>query len=119
MSEENTAYIHERLKEISAWLEDKKARDVIALDVRGYSSVTEGMIIATAASARQAKSMGSHLLEQGKKHGSPALGVEGLDSGQWILVDFNDVVVHIFQKEVRELYNIEGLFTDLPRVTAT
>jgi ribosome-associated protein len=47
------------------------------------------------------------------------MGVEGLDSGQWILVDFNDVVVHIFQKEVRELYNIEGLFTDVPRIVTT
>jgi ribosome-associated protein len=119
MSEENKAYIHERLAQISAWLKDKKARDIVALDVRGYSSVTEGMIIATASSARQAKSLGSLLLEQGKKHGTPAMGVEGLDSGQWILVDFNDVVVHIFQKEVRELYNIEGLFTDVPRIVTT
>lgn len=119
MSEENKAYIHKRLAQISAWLKDKKARDIVALDVRGYSSVTEGMIIATASSARQAKSLGSLLLEQGKKHGTPAMGVEGLESGQWILVDFNDMVVHIFQKEIRELYNIEGLFTDVPRIVTT
>jgi ribosome-associated protein len=116
MSEANNANIQDRLEQISTWLKDKKARDIIALDVRGYSSVTEGMIIATATSARQAKSLGSMLLEEGKKHGSPALGAEGMESGQWILVDFNDVVVHIFQQEIRELYNIEGLFTDVPRV---
>jgi len=117
MSEENN-HIHDRLKQIAAWLHEKKARDVIALDVRGFSSVTEGMIIATANSARQAKSLGAWLLEQGKQSGTPAMGTEGMDAGQWILVDFNDVVVHLFQEEVRELYNLEGLFADVPRVVA-
>ena len=116
MSEKNTQHIQDRLEQIAAWLHEKKARDVVILDVQGCSSVTEGMIIATANSARQAKSLGSWLLEQGKKHGAPAMGVEGMETGQWILVDFNDVVVHIFQREVRELYNIEGLFTDVPRI---
>jgi ribosome-associated protein len=100
-------------------LHEKKARDVIALDVREFSSVTEGMIIATANSARQAKSLGAWLLEQGKKYGVPAMGAEGMEVGQWILVDFNDVVVHIFQEDVRELYNLEGLFAQVPRLGAT
>ncbi|WP_462324870.1 ribosome silencing factor [Desulfoplanes sp.] len=116
MSKKNTTHIQERLEQIAAWLHEKKARGIVMLDVRGYSSVTEGMIIATANSARQAKSMSSWLVEQGKQHGGPVLGVEGAESGQWILVDFNDVVVHIFQKEVRELYNIEGLFTGVGRI---
>jgi ribosome-associated protein len=118
MSEENTN-IYERLEQIAAWLHEKKARDVIALDVRKFSSVTEGMIIATANSARQAKSLGAWLLEQGKKCGAPAMGTEGMEVGQWILVDFNDVVVHIFQEDVRELYNLEGLFAQVPRLGAT
>jgi ribosome-associated protein len=118
MSEENTN-IYERLEQIAAWLHEKKARDVIALDVRKFSSVTEGMIIATANSARQAKSLGAWLLEQGKKCGAPAMGAEGMEVGQWILVDFNDVVVHIFQEDVRELYNLEGLFAQVPRLGAT
>jgi ribosome-associated protein len=118
MSEENTN-IYERLEQIAAWLHEKKARDVIALDVREFSSVTEGMIIATANSARQAKSLGAWLLEQGKKYGVPAMGAEGMEVGQWILVDFNDVVVHIFQEDVRELYNLEGLFAQVPRLGAT
>ncbi|GAU07465.1 ribosome silencing factor [Desulfoplanes formicivorans] len=119
MSEESSTSIHDRLEQIIAWLHEKKARDVVGLDVRNFSSVTEGMIIATANSARQAKSLGAWLLEQGKQHGAPAMGSEGMDIGQWILVDFNDVVVHIFQEDVRELYNLEGLFADVPRVAVT
>ncbi len=108
--------IENRLKQIAAWLNDKKAKDIVAMDVRGLSSVTEGMILATANSARQAKALCEWILGQGKELGKVALGVEGKDSGEWILVDFNDVVVHIFQKDVRETYNIEGLFTGVPRI---
>ncbi len=106
----------DNLERIAAWLVEKKAENIMALDVQGYSQVTEGLILATAKSVRQAKALGSWLLEQGKKHGAPAMGAEGMDTGQWILVDFNDVVVHIFLEEARELYNIEDLFADVPRI---
>ena len=108
--------IKERLEQVASWLNEKKAKDIIAMDVRGLSSFTEGMIIATANSARQAKALCEWIHLQGKEIGIPPLGIEGKDSGEWILVDFNDVVVHIFQKEVRETYNIEGLFTGVPRI---
>lgn len=116
MPEQKNEAIKDRLELVASWLHEKKAKDIVAFDLQDQSSFTEGMIIATANSARQTKALCDWILIQGKKLGQAALGVEGKEDGQWILVDFNDVVVHIFQKEVRELYNIEGLFTGVSRM---
>ncbi|MDD2219031.1 MAG: ribosome silencing factor [Desulfoplanes sp.] len=116
MPEQKHEAIKDRLELIASWLHEKKAKDIVAFDLKGVTSFTEGMVIATANSARQTKALCDWILIQGKERGEAALGVEGKDGGQWILVDFNDVVVHIFQKDVRELYNIEGLFTGVTRI---
>ncbi len=91
-------------------LEEIKGRDIVALDVSQLTSVTDAMIIASADSSRQTRAMAHNVREKVRaKHGG-VLGVEGEDSGEWILVDLGDVVVHIMHPAVRQYYNLEELW---------
>ena len=91
-------------------LEDMKARDVAVLDVRGKTSITDIMIVASGTSDRHVKSMANAVSVEAKHAGEPPLGVEGADDGEWALVDLNGVVVHIMQPKVRDYYQIERLW---------
>lgn len=95
---------------VVAALEDIKARDITVLDVSHLTSMTDCMIIASADSARQTKALAHHVEEKLKELGAPALGVEGEQSGEWVLVDLGSVVVHIMQPAVRQYYDLEGLW---------
>lgn len=92
-------------------LKEKKASDVLALDVSAYSSAFEGIIIATAQGKRHCRSLADHLLVQIKQNNVEYLGMEGFQEGEWILMDLNDVIVHIFVQESRLFYNLEGFWT--------
>lgn len=102
----------EKAAMIATWLDEHKARDLVVLDVSEKSSLTDVVVIASATSVRQAQSFADGLLELCKQENLEFLHVEGQVAGQWVLVDLNDVVVHIFQDAVRELYNLEGLWRD-------
>jgi ribosome-associated protein len=91
-------------------LEDMKARDVAVLDVRGKTSITDIMIVASGTSDRHVKSLANAVSVKAKHAGEPPLGVEGADDGEWALVDLNGVVVHIMQPKVRDYYQIERLW---------
>ncbi len=91
-------------------LEDLKARDILLLDVRGKSSVTDFMVIASGSSNRHVKAVAENVLVAAKKAGVESLGVEGLETGEWALVDLNDVVVHVMQADTRALYDLERLW---------
>lgn len=91
-------------------LEDIKARDIVVLDVANISSLFERMIIASADSARQTKALANSVQEKLKGLGGTVYGVEGEQTGEWILVDLGSVVVHIMQPAVRTYYNLEGLW---------
>ena len=96
-------------------LEDIKARDIKVLDVRKQTSLCDSMIIASADSARQAKALAQHVRDRLKESGATILGVEGEESGEWVLVDAGSVVVHVMQPAVRAYYNLEELWTPPPR----
>lgn len=91
-------------------LDDLKAVDVRVLDVRHKSNVTDVLVIATGTSARHAKSLANNVVVKAKETGQIPVGVEGEDTGEWVLVDLGDVVVHIFQAEVRDFYQLEKLW---------
>jgi ribosome-associated protein len=91
-------------------LADLKARDVTVLDVRRLTSVADYMVVASGTSDRHVKSIASRLVQRASEAGCPPLGVEGLGSGEWVLVDLADVVVHILQPKAREFYKLEGLW---------
>jgi ribosome-associated protein len=94
-----------------AALEDIKARDITVLDVRQLTGLYDALIIATAESNRQVKALADHVREELKAAGANIIGVEGEQSGEWILVDAGDIVVHIMQPATRAYYNLEELWT--------
>ena len=106
----------DRLQKIAVdALEDIKARDIKVLDVRKQTSLCDSMIIASADSARQAKALAQHVRDRLKESGATILGVEGEQSGEWVLVDAGSLVVHVMQPAVRAYYNLEELWTPPPR----
>ena len=95
-------------------LEELKATEISVLDVRQLTDVTDYMIIATGRSKRQVKALAESVVAHAKHADHQPLGVEGLREGEWALVDLCDVVVHVMQPDVRDLYQLEKLWSDGP-----
>jgi len=91
-------------------LEDDKAFDIVSVDLSGKTSIADYMLIASGTSARQVSAMADHLLETLKASGVKAVQVEGKSSGDWVLIDAGDVIIHLFRPEVRAFYNIEKMW---------
>lgn len=107
----------EQLKSLAIQsLEDLKAKDILELDVREASSVTDLMLLATGSSSTQVNALAGHLVSQLKAAGVTPLGVEGQDTGDWVLVDLGDLLVHIMQAETRAYYDLEKLWGDFSLV---
>lgn len=102
--------IQDKLKTVTAWILEKKGGDVLALDLTEKHTFTEGIIIVTANSIRHAQGIADHILLESKAAQFEFMRMEGYQTGQWILLDMNDVVVSIFQEETRELYRLEDLW---------
>jgi len=94
---------------------DRRAEDLVALDVRELTSYTDTFVIATASSDRRARAIADAVVEAMKKLGNAPLGVEGYDEGHWVLIDLGDVIVHVFQEDARREYDLERLWSDAPR----
>ncbi len=92
-------------------LDDLKAIEVLVLDVKDMTSVTDVMVIASGTSNRHVKSIANSVIEKAKENGVQPLGMEGDDVSEWILVDLGDVVVHIMKPDVRDFYNLEKLWS--------
>ncbi len=92
-------------------LDDLKAQNVVVIDVRDKSSITDFMIVATGTSQRQVKSLANHVSMKTKEAGVLPLGVEGADVGEWVLVDLGDVIVHVMLESVRKFYQLESLWS--------
>ena len=92
-------------------LDDIKARDITVLDVRKLTSLTDTMIIASAESNRQVKALARHVRDRLKETGATIIGVEGEETGEWVLVDAGNIIIHIMQPAVRAHYNLEELWT--------
>ncbi len=93
-------------------LEDVKATDVVVLDVSGVCSFTDCIIVCTGMSDRQIRAMAEHVIDT---VGKP-FGAEGLDTGRWVLLDYVEVIIHIFQDDLRKYYDIEGMWFDAKRL---
>ncbi len=103
--------------EIARLAADKKALDVVVLDVRGLASYAEYFVLMTAESEPQLNAIADHIEEQMKVQGERPLGIEGARGGRWVLIDFGDVVAHVFYQDTRGFYDLEGLWADAPRVS--
>lgn len=101
----------DKAKAVVGWLEEKQGGDILALDVRGINSVADAMILVTAKSLPHAKALADFVLDCSGKENIEYLGMEGHKTGRWILVDLNDVVVHVLLQDDRDYFNLEGLWS--------
>lgn len=99
------------LKSVRAATQELKAKDVVEIDVRGKSSVTDFMVVASGTSTRHVKSIADEVVRFAKQLDVQPLGVEGEREAEWVLVDLGDVVVHVMLPRVREFYALERLWT--------
>ncbi|MBU0681777.1 MAG: ribosome silencing factor [Proteobacteria bacterium] len=95
---------------------EKKAEDLVILDVRGISSFADYFVIMSGRSTRHVQGLADAIGQNMSKKRMTQGKVEGITEGHWVLLDYNDVVVHIFYHESREFYDLEGLWHDAPRV---
>ena len=100
---------------VVATLEDMKAKDITVLDVRGRTVIADYLVIASGTSERHVKSIAEAVAFKAKQAGEAPLGQEGMQDGEWALVDLNGVVVHVMQPRVRDYYQIEKLWEIDPR----
>lgn len=97
----------ELLSVVLAALDDGKGRDIRVIDVRNKTSITDYMIIASGTSERHVKSLADQVVEKAKAAAIQPLGIEGQATGEWVLVDLGDAIVHLMKPQVREFYQLE------------
>jgi ribosome-associated protein len=95
---------------------DKKAVDLVVLDVAALTSIADYLVICTGRSDRQVQAIAQAIDEHLRQQGHRPVAIEGMSRGQWVLMDYTDVIVHVFYKPVREFYDLERLWEHAPRV---
>lgn len=98
------------LKLVLESLEDSKAENVISIDITGKSALGDYMVVVSGRSNRHVTAIAEHLLDDIKAGGLGHARIEGLETGDWVLIDTGDIIVHIFRPEIREFYNIEKMW---------
>lgn len=107
-----TAFVSQTFDAALASLENSKAESIIPIDIRGRSSIGDYMIVASGRSHRHVTAVADHLLQVLRDAGCKDIRVEGLEGGDWVLIDTGDIVAHIFRPEIRDFYNIEKIWLD-------
>jgi ribosome-associated protein len=93
------------------WLDDIKAQDIVKLDVRDMTTVTDFMIVASGTSSRHVQALVENVAVKAKESGHKPTGIEGEEGGEWVLLDLQDALVHVMLPKVREFYNLEKLWS--------
>ncbi len=108
----------EKAKMLYKILNERKAIDPVLLEVTGITSIADYFLIASGSSTRQVQAITRHIEKKMREAKTKPLGIEGEQNAQWVLMDYGDVIVHIFYEDVRGFYDLEGLWIDAPRVEA-
>lgn len=108
----------EKTSLLAGLLDEKQGEDILVLDVTGICPIAERLVLVTGRGQRHAQSLADAALALAKERGFVSFGMEGYDTGGWILVDLNDVILHVFQEDMRRFYNLEGLWAEGKRVDA-
>ena len=95
---------------------DKKALDIVVYDIRKLSSIADIFMICSGTSSRQVQAIADAIMEEMDNRGIRCHHIEGYESGRWILLDYNDVIIHIFYEETRRFYGLERLWGDAPAI---
>ncbi len=98
------------LQAVLVSLEDSKAEDIVTIDIAGKSALGDYMVVVSGRSSRHVAAICDHLITDLKDEGFGSARVEGLETGDWVLIDTGDIIVHVFRPEVREFYNIEKMW---------
>lgn len=98
------------LKLVLESLEDSKAENVISIDIAGKSALGDYMVVVSGRSNRHVTAIADHLLDDLKAGGFGSPRIEGLETGDWVLIDSGDIIVHVFRPEIREFYNLEKMW---------
>lgn len=101
---------------VAEWLYEKQGENIVIMDVTGLSSVTDMTVIVSARGVKHAKALADFIIDKVAEDNVEFLSIEGHKTGEWVLVDLNDVLVHVFLEELREFYNIEGMWSEARRV---
>jgi len=112
----NVSELDGRLRRALHAAAEKKALDPTVLDLRGISTFTDFFLIFTGANRRQVQAISDEIVEQLKRNGSPAARVEGYQNAEWILIDYGDFVVHVFEEKARRFYDLERLWREASRL---
>ena len=99
------------LKEIISNLDDNKAQDITSIPMEGKSDIADHLVIATGTSSRHVSSLAQRIVDNLKDYGLKRINAEGLEKGDWVLIDGGDIIVHLFREEVREFYDLEKLWS--------
>lgn len=116
-AKKSVSAFEQQCKIISAALEDNKAEDIVELNISDKCSFADRMFVASGRAQRHVAALADHVANALKKIGVQPMSIEGKDSGDWVLIDVGNVIVHIFRPEVRQFYNIEKMWA-LPAPTA-
>ena len=116
MSPSNESNLPEHVRRAAELSLERKAQDVVVLDLRGISSATDFFVLASGSSDVQVRSVAEYVHDELKPHGARPEHVEGLRAGSWVLLDYIDMVVHVFHRQAREFYQLETLWGDAPRI---
>jgi ribosome-associated protein len=99
------------LEIVEASLNDDKAEDIVIIDLKGKTSIADYMVVASGRSERHVKSLADHIFRKLKTAHHKPLALEGMGKSDWVLLDAGDVIIHMFPPEIRELYNLEKLWS--------
>lgn len=106
-----------KVKKIAELLDKKLAENIVALNVSGLTSITDYYVIATAKNTSHAKALADEIEEKLKKENITFRSIEGYQSAMWILMDYENVIIHIFYEETRKFYDLERLWSDAERIS--